>query len=95
MDNVEKGPQLVDLVHSLAERAGQIEAEPVDVHLLHPISKAVHNQLQYVRVAHVQGVAAAGVIHVIAQIAVDKPIVRAVVDPRKDIMGPRWFPSAV
>ena len=38
-------------------------------------------QLQHLRRLHVQGIAAAGEIHVVAQIAGDEPVVGQVVDP--------------
>ena len=61
-------PSLFDFVQLTGQRAGQVEAEPVDVHVEHPVAKAVHDQLQHTRVLHVQRVAAAGEIHVVARI---------------------------
>ena len=61
-----KAPQPVDLVQLAGQGAGQIEAEAVDVHLRDPIAQAVHNQLQHARVAHVERVAATGIVHVVA-----------------------------
>ena len=42
--------ELVHLVQLAGQRAGQIEAEAVDVHLVHPVAQAVHDQLQDARV---------------------------------------------
>ena len=67
MDDVEERAQLVDLVQLAGQRAREIEAEPVDVHLEHPVPQAVHDELQHARAAHVQRVAAAGEVHVVAR----------------------------
>ena len=50
VDDVEEGAQPVDLVQLAGQRAGQIEAEAVDVHLQHPVAQAVHDELQHARV---------------------------------------------
>ena len=59
---------------------GQIEAEAVDVHLLHPVPQAVHDQLQHLRMAHVERIAGARVVHVVARIVGDQAVVGGVVD---------------
>ena len=58
LDEVEERREPVDVVQLAGQRRGEVEAEPVDVHLGHPVAQAVHDQLQHVRVAHVQAVAA-------------------------------------
>ena len=60
MNDVEERAQLVHLMQLTSQCAREIEAEPVDVHLLHPVAEAVHDELQHARAAHVQRVAAAG-----------------------------------
>ena len=67
MDDVEERAELVDRMQLTSQRARQIEAEPVDVHLQHPVAQAVHDQLQHARAAHVQRVAAAGEVLVVAR----------------------------
>ena len=49
MDDVEERTQLVDFVQLAGERAGQIEAEAIDVHVDHPVAQAVHDELQHAR----------------------------------------------
>ncbi len=49
MDDVEERAQLVDFVQLAGERAGQIEAEAVDVHVDHPVAQAIHDELQHAR----------------------------------------------
>ena len=61
-----KARQPIDLVQLAGQRRRQVEAEAVDVHLQHPVAQAVHDQLDRARVQHVQGVAGAGVVHVVA-----------------------------
>ena len=49
LDQVEEGRQPVDLVKLPGQAGGQIEAEPVDVHVEHPVAQRVHDELQHVR----------------------------------------------
>ena len=72
--------QAVDVVQLARERRREVEAEAVDVHLQDPVAQRVHDQLQHVRVPHVEAVAGAGVVHVVAALSVDEPVVRGVVD---------------
>ena len=44
------GAQLVHFVQFASQRAGQVEPKTVDVHLRHPVTQAVHDQLQHARV---------------------------------------------
>ena len=80
MDDVEERPQLVDLEQLAGQRAGQVEAEAVDVHLGDPVAQAVHDELQDARVLHVERVAAAGEVHVVARVLRRQPVVGGVVD---------------
>ena len=59
LDEVEERGQPVDVVELARERRGEVEPEPVHVHLDDPVAQRVHDQLQGVRVAHVEGVAGA------------------------------------
>ncbi len=81
LDDVEEGRQPIDLMQLAGERGSEVEAEAVDVHLGDPVPKAVHHQLQRERVAHVQAVASARVVHVVALLARHESVVRRVVDP--------------
>ena len=62
------------------QRRGQIEPEPVHVHVLHPIAQAVHHQLKHLRVPHVESVAGAGEIHVKARLAGNQAVVSGIVN---------------
>lgn len=42
----EEGAQPVDVVELPRQRRGEVEAEPVDVHLADPVAQRVHDQLQ-------------------------------------------------
>ena len=81
LDQVEEHRQPVDVVELAGQGRREVEPESVDVHLGDPVPQRVHDQLQRVRVAHVQRVARAGVVHVVARVVVDQPVVRGVVDP--------------
>ena len=96
MDDVEERAQLVDLVQFAGQRAGQIEAEPVDVHVGDPVPQAVHDQLQHARIAHVERVAATGEVHVVPRtLGRSAGSSEALSMPRNDSVGPIWLPSAV
>ena len=45
MNDVEERTQPVDLEELTSKRAGQVEAEAIDVHIEHPVAKAVHDEL--------------------------------------------------
>ena len=66
LDEIEERRQSVDVVELAGQRGGQVEAEPVDVHLEHPVPQRVHDQLQGVRMAGVEAVAGAGEVLVVA-----------------------------
>src|SRR5262249_57515532 len=76
----EGGAEGVHLVQLARERGGEVEAKAVDVHVHDPVAQAVHQQLQDPRVAHVQRVAAARVVEVVAAVALDQTVVKRVVD---------------
>ncbi len=80
LDDVEEGTEAVDVVQLPGERGRKVEAEAVHVHLQHPVAQRVHDELQHVRVAHVQAVARAGVVHVVLTLTIDEAIVGGVVD---------------
>ena len=80
LHELEERRQPVHVVELAGQRGGEVEAEPVDVHLGHPVAQRVHDQLQRVGVPDVEGVPGAGVVHVVAQVVVDEPVVRRVVE---------------
>jgi hypothetical protein len=67
-------------VQLAGERRRQVEAEAVHVHLDDPVSEAVHDELEHVRMAHVQAVAGPGVVRVVARLVGDEPVVGGVVE---------------
>ena len=75
-----------------SESRGQVEAETIDMHLLHPVAQTVHQELQHARVLRVEGVARAGVIHVIPLIIGDEPVVRRVIDAAETNRWPKLIP---
>jgi len=76
----EERRQAVDVVELAGQGVCQVEAEPVDVHLGHPVPQRVHDQLQRMRMADVEAVAGAGVVQVIPLVVLDQPVVGGVVD---------------
>ena len=80
MDDVEECSQAIHFVQFARQGRGQIEAEAIHVHFQHPVAQAVHDQLQHARMLHVQRVAGAGVVHVVARIVGNQAVVGAVVD---------------
>ena len=80
LDQVEERRQAVDLVELAGQRGRQVEAEAVDVHLGDPVAQAVHDQLQRVRVGHVEAVPGAGRVVVVGPVVGHEPVVGGVVD---------------
>ena len=66
VDQVEERRQPVDLVELAGQRGGEVEPEPVDVHLGDPVPQRVHDQPQRLVVADVEAVAGAGGVVVVA-----------------------------
>jgi hypothetical protein len=66
-------------VQLAGQRRREVEAEAVDVHLGDPVAQRVHEQLQHVRVAHVERVAGPRVVHVVATVVGDQAVVGGVV----------------
>ena len=80
LHELEERREPVDVVELAGQRRGEVEAEAVDVHLGHPVAQRVHDQLQRVGVPDVEGVPGARVVHVVALVVLDQPVVRRVVD---------------
>src|SRR5215471_16434801 len=88
MDQIEKRPQVPHLIEIASQCARHVEAKPVNMHLLDPITQAVHNEIQHLPLTHVEAIAAANVIPIVAQIAV-QTIIRAIVDtPETQVRPP-------
>src|SRR5262249_15641030 len=71
----EEAAREVDAVRSAGERRRQVEAEPVDVHLLDQIAQARHDEVERLRMLEVQRVAARRDVEVAARVARVEPIV--------------------
>ena len=80
LNQIEERRQPIDFVQLARERRRKVEAEAVDVHLEHPVAQRIHQQLQHVRMPHVQAVPGARVVHVVARLVADRPVVGGVVE---------------
>ena len=80
VDGVEERAQAVDVVELAGQRAGEVEAEAVDVALADPVAQRVHDQPQHAGVAGVERVARARVVHVVALVVGHQAVVARVVD---------------
>ena len=83
MNDVEKSAEPVDFVQFARQRRSQIEAEAIDVHFQNPVTQAIHNQLQDAWMPHVQSVSRAGVIHVVARIVGQQPVIDGIINAPK------------
>jgi hypothetical protein len=63
-----------------AQRRHQVEAEAVDVHLVHPVAQAVEDHLEHARVVRVDAVAAAREVVVVPGLVRHQVVVARVVD---------------
>src|SRR6185369_11279189 len=66
IDDVEEGGEAIDLVQFAGQGGCEVEAEAVNVHILHPVTQTVHDELEDLGVAHVQRVPCARVVHVVS-----------------------------
>src|SRR4029077_20814256 len=87
VDDVEECREPIDIVELARQGGGEIEAEPIHVHLDDPVAKTVHDELERVRVTDVETVPSAGDIKVEASILVLEPVVGGIVDPAKTQHG--------
>ena len=71
-------PSLGTLARELHEV--EIEPESVDVHVEHPVPQTVHDELEHAGMAHVERIATPGVVHVVAALSIDEPVIRCVID---------------
>ncbi|MCW2529784.1 MAG: glycogen debranching protein, partial [Pseudonocardiales bacterium] len=58
--------EAIPLVEAARQGGGEVEAEAIDVAFEHPVAQAVHDQLDRARVQHVEAVARAREVHVVA-----------------------------
>src|SRR5271154_1798435 len=80
MDDIEKRPEAINLVQFSSQSSGKVKAETIHMHLQNPVSQTIHNQLQNSGMPHVQGIAGAGVILVVARIFGHQAVVGAIVN---------------
>ncbi|CAO0831035.1 hypothetical protein SMICM17S_11286 [Streptomyces microflavus] len=78
-DHREERGEHVDVVHRAGQGRREVEAEAVDAHLGDPVAQRVGDEPQHLRLDHVEGVAAAGVVGVAAGVVLEA-VVAAVVD---------------
>ena len=79
-DRAEEAGMGIEAVLLAPERRREVEAEAVDVHLLDPVAQGIRDHLQDAGMAHVDGVAGAGIVDVVARIVGQEPVVGGVVD---------------
>ena len=79
LHHLEEGACLPLLVAPHEHRC-QVETEPVHVHVGHPVPQAVHHESHRAAVEHVEAVAGAREVHVVAGIVRHEPVVDGVVD---------------
>ena len=75
-----KAAEAIYVVKFACEGGGQIEPETIYVHFRHPIAKRIHDELQHLRMPHIQCVAGPGIVHVKARIVVHQPVISRVID---------------
>ena len=66
---------------------GEVKAEAINVHFCDPVAQRIHDELQRLRVADIQGVTGAGVIHVVLAVAIHQTVVSRVINPAEAVGG--------
>ena len=92
MDDVEEGREPVDLVELARQRRREVEAKAVDVAVGDEVAKRVHDQPQHRGMHRVERVARARVVHVVARVARNGPVVGEVVDALEREHRPKVVP---
>ena len=77
---IQEAAALVEAVGLARKDGAEVETEPVDVHLLHPIAQGVGDHLEDALVRQVESIPSAGVVDVIAPLVRQQPIVGTIVD---------------
>lgn len=77
---LEKAALVVEAVRLARKDGAEIEAEAVDVGLFHPVAQRIHHHLHHPRMAHVERVAGAGVVDVVARLIGQQAVVTGIVD---------------
>ena len=80
---VEEAAVRVEAGRFPSERDAEVEAEAVDVELVHPVAQRIHDQLDHARMRRVDRVAAAGVVDAVARVVGHQAVVARVVDAAK------------
>jgi len=68
MDGVEERREFADIVEFTCKRRSKIESKAIDMHLGYPVTQRIHDQLKHLRIADIERVSRARVVHVIARI---------------------------
>ena len=79
----EKSAVAVEAMIAPAQHRRQVKTKAVHAHVPGPVTQTVHHQLQYMRLANVQRVAAAAVVFVMRERPGGQPVVAGVVQPPK------------
>ena len=88
LNDVEEAGELVHCVELARQRRGEVEAEPVDVHVRDPVPQRIHDELQGVGGAHVERVARSGGVEVVLRGVLDEPVVGGIVEAAESQGGP-------
>jgi hypothetical protein len=94
LDHLEERRQHVHVEELAGEGAGEVEPEAVHPHLGHPVPERVHDHLEDVRVAGVEGVAGPRVVHEVPEVVRVLLVVAEVVEPAEREGGPEPVPLA-
>ena len=83
VEDVEESAQPVDRMHFSRERGGEIETKSVHMHLRHPITQTIHNELQGPGMRDVERVPTTRIVRVIAFVVRYQPVIGGIVNPSK------------
>ena len=80
LHQVKEGGPHVHVVLLPGERRGEVEPEPVHMHLRHPVPQRLHDELQDPWAGHIRPIPTRAVVEVAALVGVGEPVVGGVVN---------------
>ena len=80
MNDIKEGGQPVYIMQFPGQCRGQVKTEAIYMHFRNPVAQAVHDELEYLRVASVKAVTGTRIIHIVAQVILHETVIGGVIN---------------